>query len=197
MRGPTKLALLALAGLALGGTAALAQSSAGGAAPLPPAWMADSRTGCKLWDPEPEPQESVRWSGGCVDGFASGPGVAEWIENGLATERTRGARVAGHLQGEGVQTLANGDRFEGSWKDDRKEGHGAYTAADGRTYVGEFKNDRFDGVGVMTDGKGDRYEGAWKAGRRNGQGTYTGADGTRFTGLWVDDQPVGGPHSSL
>ena len=202
MRRWTKPALLALAGAALAGVEAgagpaLAQSAAAGAAPLPSAWMADGRTGCKVWDPEPEPGEGVRWSGGCVGGFASGPGVTEWVEHGLVTERTEGSRVAGHLEGQGVQTLANGDRFEGSWKDDRKEGRGSYAAAAGWTYTGEFKADRFDGMGVLTDGKGGRYEGAWKAGRRNGQGSYTGADGSRFTGLWVDDEPAGGPRSTL
>jgi hypothetical protein len=196
MHGP-KLVLLMLAGAALGGGQALAQSAAAGAAPLASTWMADARTGCKVWDPQPEPDEGVRWSGACKDGFASGPGVTEWIEHGLVTERTEGVRVAGHLQGRGVQTLANGDRFEGSWKDDRKDGRGSYAAAAGWTYTGEFKADRFDGMGVLTDGKGGRYEGAWKAGRRNGQGSYTGADGTRFTGVWVDDEPVGGPQSAL
>jgi hypothetical protein len=192
-----KPVVLALIAVALEGGRGLAQSAAAGPAPLPSAWMADARTGCKVWDPQPEPQESVRWSGGCTDGFASGPGVTEWIEDGLATERTEGVRAAGHLQGKGVQTLANGDRFEGAWKDDRKEGYGSYTAADGGTYVGGFKNDRFEGLGVMTDSKGNRYEGAWKAGHRNGQGTYTGADGSRVTGVWVDDQLVGGPQQVL
>ena len=186
MRKLTKLALLTLAGVALAG-----------AAPQPSAWMADGRTGCKVWDPLPEPQESVRWSGGCVGGLASGPGVTEWLENGLVIEHTEGGRAAGHLQGRGVQTLANGDRFEGAWTADRKQGHGSYASADGWTYVGEFRDDQFEGAGVMTDRKGNRYEGAWKGGHRNGQGTYTGADGTRFSGLWIDDQPVGGPRSRL
>ncbi len=197
MRVWTKPVLLALLGVALVGGRGLAQSVAAGPGPLPSTWMNDSRTGCKVWDLQPEPQESVHWSGGCLDGFASGPGVTEWSENGLVTERTEGVRAAGRLQGKGVQSLANGDRFEGSWKDDRKEGHGAFTAANGMTYVGEFKNDKFDGVGVMTDSKGNRYDGAWKAGRRNGQGTYTAADGTSFAGFWIDDQPVGGARQGL
>lgn len=167
-----------------------------GLAASPSTWMADGRTGCKVWDPEPDPQERVRWSGACVGGFASGPGVTEWIEDGRVIERTEGARLAGHLQGRGVQTLANGDRFEGAWKDDLKQGRGSYRSADGWAYVGEFKNDRFDGQGVMTDPKGGRYDGAWRAGRRNGQGVYTAPDGSRFSGLWIDDQPVGGPRTA-
>jgi hypothetical protein len=192
-----RLVVPALVVVAFLGGQALAQSAGAGAAPLPSAWMADGRTGCKVWDPQPEPGEGVRWSGACEGGFASGPGVTEWVEAGLVTERTEGVRIAGHLQGKGVQTLPNGDRFEGSWKDDRKDGEGTYASAEGWTYTGGFRNDRFEGHGVMTDRQGDRYDGAWKAGHRNGQGTYTAADGTRVTGVWVDDKLAGGPPNAL
>lgn len=189
-----RLACLALLALAVGGAAtaepAATQSAAAGAL-LPSTWLADARTGCKVWNPQPEPGERVEWSGACKDGFASGPGVVQWLEDGVVTERTEGNRAGGHLQGRGVQVSASGDRFEGSWKDDSKDGPGAYTASDGTRYVGDFKADRFDGYGVLTDSRGNRYEGAWRNGRRNGQGTFTGADGSSFTGLWIDDQPVG------
>ena len=185
-----RLATLALAILALAGPAAAQSAQAG--ARLPSGWMADARRGCKVWNPQPEPGETVEWSGGCTDGLASGPGVTRWLENGLVTERTEGTRVAGHLQGPGVTELPNGDRFEGAFKDDRKDGRGSYVAADGMSYVGEFRNDQFEGFGVLTDTKGNRYEGAWKAGRRNGQGTLTAPDGTSISGLWVNDEPVGG-----
>lgn len=191
----TRRALVVMASLALGGGLGVAQAAAPEAARLPSRWMADHRTGCKVWDPQPEVGESVRWSGGCVGGYASGRGVTEWIEHGHVTERIEGVRQAGHAQGKGVQTLANGDRFEGSWKDDFKDGPGTYVSNEGWTYTGEFKKDRFDGHGVMTNRRGDRYEGGWKLGQRSGQGTYTGADGTHFTGVWIDNQPAGGPQS--
>ncbi len=191
------LALLTLAALLVGSVQAAPQPARGAEARQASSWMADARTGCKVWDPVPEPTESVRWSGACVDGFASGPGVTEWLENGAVTERTEAARAGGHLQGRGVQTMVNGDRFEGIWRDDRKDGFGTYVSAQGWTYAGGFKNDLFEGVGVMTERKGGRYEGGWKAGLRNGQGTYTGADGTRFSGLWVNGEPVNGPRSVL
>lgn len=109
--------------------------------------MADSRTGCKLWNPMPQPGETVRWSGACEGGFATGPGVTEWFENGQATEIVEGGRVAGHLQGKGVQTTAEGGRFEGSWKDDRRNGPGVYTAPDGRRVTGFWVNDELVGRG--------------------------------------------------
>jgi hypothetical protein len=182
--------ILLIATLTLCAGAAQAQA-------LPSTWLADATTGCKVWDPAPEPDEAVRWSGACEGGYASGPGVTEWMEHGLVTERTEGTRVAGHLQGAGKQASANGDRFEGMWKDDRKEGYGAYTAASGASYVGDFKDDKFDGHGVLTDPRGATYDGAWKAGRRNGQGTFKGVDGSSYTGLWIDDEPAGGPQTAL
>ncbi len=155
MRRWTKPALLALtavtlAAMALAAGPALARAAprpGEETAPLPSAWMGDSRTGCKLWNPQPQPGESVRWSGACEGGFAVGPGVTEWFEGGQPTEIVEGARVAGHLQGKGVQTTADGARFEGSWKDDRRNGPGVYTAPDGRRVTGFWVNDELVGRG--------------------------------------------------
>lgn len=191
MKRPPTLAGLALA-VGLLASAAAAQP-ADDPAPLPSGWTADTRTGCKVWNPQPQPGETMTWSGACKDGLASGPGAVEWIENGLVTEHTDGVRVAGHLQGPGSLVSSNGDRFEGEWKDDRKNGHGTYTTADGARYVGEWKDDRFDGQGTLTDARGNKYVGAWKAGRRNGQGTATFSNGSTYSGPWIDDQPATGP----
>lgn len=170
---------------------ALAVGGAAKAQPvLPPTWTADARTGCKVWNPAPAANETVSWSGACTDGFASGPGVTEWIVDGASVERTEGTRAAGHLQGRGIQVSAEGDRFEGEWKDDRKNGHGIFTGSDGLTYDGGFRNDRFDGFGILDDSHGYRYVGEWKAGRRHGMGTAVFPDGSRYAGRWVDNQPV-------
>jgi hypothetical protein len=107
--------------------------------------MADKRTGCKVWNPYPEPGETVRWSGACVGGFGSGPGITEWVQKGAVTERMDGARVAGHLQGRGVLTLPNGDRFEGMWKNDRRNGPGTFIGADGKRMSGVWVDDRLVG----------------------------------------------------
>ncbi len=138
MRRWTPPALLALTLLALAAGSGLAAAQA---APLPAGWMGDSRTGCKLWNPMPQPGETVRWSGACEGGFAVGPGVTEWYEDGEPTEIVEGGRVAGHLQGKGVQTTADGARFEGTWKDDRRNGPGVYTAPDGTQVTGFWVND--------------------------------------------------------
>ena len=157
---------------------------------LPSRWMADAH-GCKVWDPQPEPNETVTWSGACVDGYASGRGVTVWIENGVPDEQADGTRVAGHMQGHAVQTSPNGDKYVGEWKDDRKEGHGELTTANGARYLGDFKDDLFDGMGTLTDGAGSSYTGHWKAGQKSGRGKAKFADGTEYDGLWVNDKPLG------
>jgi hypothetical protein len=65
--------------------------------------------------------------------------------------------------GQGTLTYANGDKYEGEWKDDLKNGQGTFTWANGNKYVGEYKDDK-----------------------RNGQGTYFFADGDKEVGEWRD-----------
>jgi hypothetical protein len=40
-----------------------------------PGWIIATNQRCKIWNPEPKPNESVTWSGPCKDGLASGKGV--------------------------------------------------------------------------------------------------------------------------
>ena len=70
------------------------------------------------------------------------------------------------------------------------EGEGLVKFANGDVYQGEFKQDKFHGQGTMTWDDGDAYEGQWKGGCRHGQGTMTFADGRRkpMKGKWLNDK---------
>jgi hypothetical protein len=46
-------------------------------------WIADAN-GCRVWDPNPKPNETVTWTGPCVDGFAEGQGIVQWFQDGKA-----------------------------------------------------------------------------------------------------------------
>lgn len=92
--------------------APLAAQAAGHAKPR---WIADARTGCKVWDPAPEADESVRWSGACKDGFAQGQGTLLWFEKGEPGDRYTGLYRHGHRDGYGVLTLHNGQTIRGDW----------------------------------------------------------------------------------
>ena len=58
--------------------------------------------------------------------------------------------------------------------------------ADGSKYVGEWRDNRRDGYGTNTFPNGETYVGEWKDDKRNGQGTLTGVNGLRY-GVWSND----------
>jgi hypothetical protein len=83
-----------------------------------PGWIADSKTGCKVWNPAPQPHETIRWSGGCKGGYAQGTGTLQWFEDGRPSDRYEGDYQAGKRNGHGVVTQRNGTRIEGDWRND-------------------------------------------------------------------------------
>jgi hypothetical protein len=53
-------------------------------------WIADAKSGCKIWNPQPAPRETVVWNGPCKDGFGEGKGVLDWLRGGSSYERDDG-----------------------------------------------------------------------------------------------------------
>jgi len=51
-----------------------------------------------------------------------------------------------------VCAIANGDKYDGEFKDDEFNGHGVYMYASGDVYVGSFKSDVFHGKGKLSYG---------------------------------------------
>lgn len=91
----------------------------------PPGWIAAAQSGCKIWNPQPEANESVTWSGGCTDGFASGEGTLQWYEQGKLDMKFEGHYQNGKRNGYGVLTDTNGNRVAGEWRDDEPVPAGA------------------------------------------------------------------------
>jgi hypothetical protein len=123
-------------------------------------WIADAKTGCKVWNPQPSTGEAVRWNGPCKDGFADGKGVLDWLRGGSQYERDEGLWRAGRQTGEGTQTWPGGQ------------------------YKGHFSESLPHGKGVLISGDA-RYDGAFLNGKPNGKGALTNASGT-FDGTWSD-----------
>jgi hypothetical protein len=160
------------------------------AAPGQPGWSADAGTQCRVWNANPQPGETVQWSGGCTGGMASGSGTLEWRyqENGEPrVDRYVGAMRDGRRNGRGVLTDASA-RYEGEFRDGRQNGLGVLTDANAR-YEGEFRDGRQNGRGVLTDASG-RYEGEFRDGRQNGRGVLTDAEG-RDEGEYRDGRQNG------
>ena len=89
------------------------------------------------------------------------------------------------------KTWANGDRYEGEFKDDKRTGRGTYYWASGNRYEGEFVDGDFNGWGKKYWASGKRYEGEWKNDKRTGRGTFYWANGDRYEGELKDDKRTG------
>jgi hypothetical protein len=58
------------------------------------------------------------------------------------------------MNGRGTKQEANGNVYDGDWKDEKKNGRGTYKWADGRVYKGEWKDNKMHGKGKLTKANG-------------------------------------------
>lgn len=175
-----------------------------------------STNGCSLWNPHPEPKESVTWSGDCQGGKIEGPGTEQWFRDGKPGNRLEGVAHLGRIKSR-VVTYPDGSRYEGELDENgTRGGRGVFISARGLRYEGEFRDGKWNGHGVLTTSDGRRIEGEWTAdemsrgsvaypngdkyngelrrGRKAGFGTYTSASGGSYSGMFVDDKASGHCH---
>ncbi len=48
--------------------------------------------------------------------------------------------INGNKEGKGVYTYADGDKYDGEWKNDKREGKGVHTYANGRSFLQNYKD---------------------------------------------------------
>ncbi len=140
-------------------------------------WIADAKTGCKVWNPNPSSLETVNWTGACSGGLAEGKGVLNWFRSGKPYERDEGPWRAGRQTGEGTQTWPAG-QYRGQLLDSLPHGSGVLISGEAR-YDGAFLNGRPNGKGILTNGSGT-FSGTWQDGCFN--------DGKRRAALGVSVQ---------
>ena len=124
-------------------------------------WVADTKTGCQVWDPSPQLEESVSWSGPCVQGRAEGKGVVKWLKSGAPYETDEGEWRGGKQGSTGKQSWPNG-RYEGDLAEGEPNGRGVLIVQKLR-YEGEFRNGKPYGHGSLTVGN-EMVHGEWKDG---------------------------------
>ena len=76
----------------------------------------------------------------------------------------------GEAHGQGTYVFADGNVYEGEYKDGKKHGRGTFKFASGGVYEGEYKDDKRNGRGTYKYADGDVYEGEYKEGNMHGQG---------------------------
>lgn len=128
------------------------------------AFVADTKTGCKVFKPNTTQKETVTWSGLCKNGLADGPGIAEWINGGVVSIKFEGSFKGGRIEGTGIMIAAGGDHYEGQYKEGKRHGHGVYVSANGERYEGEYLNNVRHGRGALTDPQGNRIESDFRDG---------------------------------
>ena len=111
--------------------------------PFGPDWIVAENQPCQLWDVSGvSGDEVVTWSGGCVDGKASGRGRAVW-RTSQGVYVSEGSFRDGKEHGRIEYSFPGGARHEGIWREGRPHGHGTLTAADGNVYRGDWSNGCF------------------------------------------------------
>lgn len=114
-----------------------------------------------------------------------------------------GREYVGEIQnnlpnGNGTMTFANGDVYEGSWKEGNMEGKGTYRFFDlekdkfTSEYIGSFHLNKMAGQGQRTFPDKTVYIGTWQNGMRTGNGALWMPDGSYFYGIWKFNQMVRG-----
>ena len=154
-------------------------------------WIADVGTGCKVWNSNPSPGESIKWSGPCSHDLASGKGTLQWYINGRLNGRDEGDFIDGKQTGKVASINPNGNRFEANFVDGNQVGKGVLTYANGDRYEGDFVDGIQTGHGVKTYANGDRYEGNFTGGNITGKGVYVWHNGDRYEGDFVDGKMEG------
>lgn len=158
-----------------------------------PRWV-ETDTGCRVWNRFPQAQESVTWTGDCLDGATAGEGQLTWssaLRGRRMVETYIGERRDGRENGHGLYLAADGSRYLGDWRDGLKHGDGMYLSHEGHVYVGEYREGLRHGRGVYTRTEGARYTGEWRNGTQHGGGVAIWPDGSRYSGQLADGKPHG------
>lgn len=124
-------------------------------------FVADAKTGCQIWNPNPQLEEAVNWSGSCPQGRAEGRGIAQWLKAGAPYETDEGEWRDGRQIGAGKQSWSGG-RYEGELASGEPNGRGVLVMQK-LQYEGEFRNGKPNGFGELTAGT-EIVRGYWKDG---------------------------------
>lgn len=142
-------------------------------------WVTDQKTECKVWDPNPSPNQSLTWSGECSDGKANNKGIAKWYEGDQVVTTIEGVMQDGRCQGECLATVTAGKnkfKYAGQLKDNDLHGKGTLIWPDGNKYSGDWVEGKRHGTGTFVWKNGTTYIGDWRNDKSTGQGTYTWVD---------------------
>lgn len=151
----------------------------------PDLYTQDIDASCNIYNPYPTDDETVKYIGKCVSGYAEGKGTVVWYKNGEFYQKCTGIFHHGKIDGK-VRIEEESFVFVGNVKDSINNGPGAMTFTSGDKFVGNFLNGEKSGKGVYTWSTGGKYIGNYLNDEANGKGEYIGDDGKHYIGEYVN-----------
>lgn len=71
------------------------------------------------------------------------------------------------MEGKGIESWADGRKYDGDFKNGKKDGEGTFEWPNGNKYIGSWRNDKQHGVGIYLNMKeGSKKQGEWVNGKR-------------------------------
>jgi hypothetical protein len=137
--------------------------------------------GCKVFNPHPVRSETIKWTGKCHAGYATGEGILTWFKNGQADQQYFGGMKRGMPSGKGKYIYSRGDVFEGEYFNGELHGKGRIVLRNRdsiivQLYTGNFNKGAQNGFGeeiIFDDVTGDTsqyYSGDFYDDERHGPG---------------------------
>ena len=134
------------------------------------------KPGCYVWNPNPQPGETVTWTGACAGGKAQGTGTLTWVHDAGA-QTSIGRLVDGEYNGHWVLRLASGQVQEGPYLDGEPNGHWVVRFASGEVQEGPIVDGEQNGHWVVRFADGNTMEGPYVNGVKQGRWIWRSADG--------------------
>ena len=101
------------------------------------------------------------------------------------------SKIWNNCYGTKTNTFANGDKYVGEYKNDKKHGHGSFSYSNGDKYVGQWKDGKRHGKGTATFANGDNYIAEFKDGKEHGKGIFNRPKkGQKLYGEWKNGEFV-------
>ena len=159
-----------------------------------PFWQeAMDRPGCFVWNPYPQADETVSWSGWCPGGKPHGKGMEVWRvhHDALPIPIPVESREAGEWEGERVKITG-----EGSYVDGNREGRWVWLLPYGWRSEGSYVDGKMSGVWADRNAAGTVWIGPYVDGRKSGvwvERTFLSSSDLPIVseGRYVDDKKTG------
>ena len=143
------------------------------------------KPGCYVWNPNPQPGETVTWTGACAGGKAQGTGTLTWAHDAGA-QTGNGRLVDGEHNGQWVLRDEEGTVSEGYFVDGEENGHWVVRFASGQVQEGPYLDGEPNGNWIIRFASGEVQEGPIVDGEQNGNWVIRFANGNSMEGPYVN-----------